>query len=65
MTGCVYQSEDSAETFQGSEKPRYVVKPYDRFKEPQVVLHKFNASQAMELRQEKLEREAEARLGRD
>lgn len=47
------------------EKPRYVVKPYDRFKEPQVVLHKFNASQAMELRQEKLEREAEARLGRD
>ena len=44
---------------------RYVVKPYDRFKEPQVVQQNFNASQAMELRKEKLEREAEARLGRD
>ena len=41
------------------------MKPYDRFKEPQVVQHNFNASQAMELRKEKLEREAEARLGRD
>lgn len=50
---------------QEKHESRYVVKPYDRFKEPQVVWHNFNASQGMELRKEKLEREAEARLGRD